>query len=116
MKRRWPLVLAAVVLVLGVGATVQWVTRPRTYVYRAFSEGCESEARYAIGEGDTGVVRFQGGWESYEVVLGFGEVASVAVSPGRGCSRVRCELVEDGERVAATEGSVGALCSAATAR
>ncbi len=103
-------------LVLALGAGAYWVQRPHTLVYRASSTDCESEVRYELGEGRTGVVRLRGAWESHEVVLEHGEVAAVVVVPGPGCATVACELIEDGVRVAATEGQRGAVCSAATAR
>ena len=108
-----PVGLACVPLMGG----LYWIQRPHEIVYRASSERCGSySVRYATHEGEEGPLEASGTWATPVVPLVHGDVASLVATSGRGCALVRCEIEEDGQIVARSEGTAAALCSAWTAR
>lgn len=115
---RWSLVVVAVVAITvpALGGAVGWLRRPHTIVYRASAPGCELLVRYSTHEGSAPPLRARDRWESGEIELVHGDVASLIATPGPGCEGARCEIVEDGVSVARAAGRQGAICSAATAR
>jgi hypothetical protein len=100
-------------------AGILWMffTRVHDIVYRAQAPDCEATVIYGVGGDATRREGFSGRWESAPITLAHGDTASVVVTAGQDCTeQVRCELIEDGERVAQTAGRAGATCTAWTGR